>query len=142
MYVKLYQRILDSSIAADRRLRHFFTDLLLCADQDGNVLATEAAIARKINASEDEVRWGLGELMKPDPESLTAAHGGRRVIKLDGCGHGWKIVNYEMYRDFKNSAESRASIRERVKRYREKSKDGGGRVTFEERVATDTVTKD
>lgn len=139
MYVKLYNQILDSSIASNRKLRHFFTDLLLCADREGNVIATEEAIARKINTTVDEVRWGLDELMKPDAESLTTDHDGRRVIQLDGHGHGWKIVNYERYRDYKNSADQRQKLAERVKRYRQKKRDQS-RQTFEERVACGKIT--
>lgn len=122
MYVKLYTRILDGSLARDRRLRHFFTDLLLCSDQDGNVLMTKQAIANRIGADLAEVEWGLGELMKPDGESLTPDHEGRRVVPLDGHGYGWKIVNYAMYRDFKTAAEMRAATAERVRKYRARKK--------------------
>ena len=71
MFVKLFNQILDSSIADDRRLRHFFTDILLCCDAQGYVMMTEAAISRRIGTTIEEVTWGLAELMKPDPRSKT-----------------------------------------------------------------------
>lgn len=120
MYVKLYSQILDSSIADNRKLRHFFTDLLLCSDRDGNVLMTDEAIARRTRAPIEEVRWGLQELQKPEARSLTPAHEGRRIIPLEGHGYGWKIVNYETYRDYKSAAQMRADTAERVRRFRQR----------------------
>ncbi len=124
MFVKLYVQMLDSSIAEDRKLRHFFTDLLLCADADGNVMMTKQAIANRIRATLQEVEWGLAELQKPDHESLTQdEHEGRRVIPLEGHGYGWKIVNYTLYRDIKSDQERRAAVAARVQRHREKKRE-------------------
>jgi len=126
MYIKLYNQILDSSISSNRKLRHFFTDLLLCSDADGNVIKTKAAISRLTGASMEEVEWGLEELQKPDPESNHREYDGRRIIPLDGHGYGWIIVNYKFYRDLKSSSELRKNTAERVRRFRErKSKKPG-----------------
>jgi len=122
MFVKLFTQILDSSIADNRPLRHFFTDLLLCADGDGNVVMTDAAIARRIGATLEEVQWGLGELQKPDPTSKTPDREGRRIEKIEGTGYGWHIINFETYRALKDSDQLRAVTRERVKRFRDKKK--------------------
>jgi len=120
MYVKLFSQILDSSIADNRKLRHFFTDLLLCADQDGNVVMTEGAIARRIGAELGEVEWGLEELSKPDPRSRHSDEDGRRIVRLDGFGYGWRIVNYGRYRSMKTSAQMREENNSRVQRHRAK----------------------
>lgn len=122
MYVKLYSRILDSSLADNRGLRHFFTDLLLCADPDGNVIMTKTALANRIRATLKEVEWGLDELMKSDPESLTPNESGRRIVPLEGHGYGWKIVNYQLYRDYRSAADMRKATADRVRKYREKKK--------------------
>ena len=124
MYVKVFNKILDSSIADNRRLRHFFIDLLLCADADGNVLMTKTAIAFRIRCDISEVEWGLAELMKPEPGSGTQEYEGRRIIPLEGHGYGWKIVNYSVYRDYKNSRDLREATAERVRRYRSKVRSG------------------
>lgn len=123
MYVKLFNRILDSSIADNRKLRHFFTDLLLCSDSDGNVIMTKSAIANRIRASIEEVEWGMEELMKPEEGSLTPEHDGRRLVPLEGHGYGWKIVNFEAYRDLRSAEEMRRQTKERVARWREKQKE-------------------
>lgn len=120
MFVKLFQQILDSSIADNRKLRHFFTDLLLCADGSGLVIMTPHAIARRIGADVDEVLWGLAELEKPDPMSKTVDHEGRRIEALDGHGYGWRILNYEHYRAMRDAEQLRESTRERVRRHRSK----------------------
>ena len=122
MYVKLFNQILDSSLADNRKLRHFFTDLLLCSDADGNVIMTKTAIASRIRASMEEVEWGLAELQKPDPVSNTPDHEGRRIIPLEGHGYGWKILNYEFYRDMKSERQRRDETAARVRKHREKKK--------------------
>lgn len=122
MYVKVYNHILDSSLAENRKLRHFFIDLLLCSDPDGNVIMTKDAISRKIKAPMEEVEWGLRELMKKDGASFHGEEDGRRVVPLDGCGYGWKIVNYGIYRDLKTAQQMRQATAERVKRHRDKKR--------------------
>lgn len=118
MYVKIFTQILDSSLAENRRLRHFFIDLLLCSDADGNVMMTNTAIARRISADMEEVEWGLEGLQKPDPLSGTPDYDGKRIIPLEGHGYGWKIVNYERYRDIKSDEQKRRETAERVRRWR------------------------
>lgn len=122
MYVKLYNQILDSSIAENRRLRHFFIDLLLCCDRDGNVIMTPEAIKRKTGADIEEVLWGLSELSKPDPSSLSPDNDGRRIAPLDGHGYGWRVLNYARYRDIKSENQMREESAERQRRWREKHK--------------------
>lgn len=122
MYVKVYNKILDSSIADNRKLRHFFIDLLLCSDPDGNVIMTKRAISNRIGATMEEVEWGICELMKPDPSSDHSDEEGRRIIPLEGHGYGWKIVQYRFYRDMKSAKELREESAERVRRFREKKR--------------------
>lgn len=119
MFVKLFTQILDSSIADDRRLRHFFTDLLLCADPKGYVMMTESAIARRIGTTLEEVEWGIAELEKPDPRSKTPDMEGRRIERLDGTGYGWRIINFEAYKVLKSADEMREKTKERVRKHRE-----------------------
>jgi hypothetical protein len=122
MYVKLFNQILDSSIAKNPKLRHFFIDLLLCSDPDGNVIMTKDAIAQRIRCSIEEVEWGIKELEKPEDGSLSLTEGGRRIIPLEGHGYGWKVVNYTLYRDYKTAKQMRDATAERVRRCREKKK--------------------
>ena len=120
MFVKLFTQILDSSIADDRRLRHFFTDLLLCADGEGFVMMTPTALARRIGAPVKEVEWGISELEKPDPRSKTPDNEGRRIEAVEGSGYGWRILNYVHYRSMKDANQLRESVKIRVQRHRAK----------------------
>jgi hypothetical protein len=129
MFVKLFTQILDSSIADDRRLRHFFTDFLLCADMRGFVIMTKSAISRRIGATLEEVEWGIAELQKPDPRSKTPDSQGARIEALDGAGYGWHIINFEAYRDLKSADDMREKTKERVRRFREAKKLQTGDVT-------------
>jgi len=121
MFVKLFTQILDSSLADNRRLRHFFTDLLLCADVKGYIIMTESAIARRIGASMEEVTWGIGELLKPDPRSKSQEANGARIEALEGQGYGWRVVNYEHYRTLRDANQLREATKERVRRHRERN---------------------
>ena len=118
MFVKLFNQILDSSIADDRRLRHFFTDILLCSDAQGYVMMTEAAISRRIGTTIEEVTWGLAELMKPDPRSKTPDHEGRRIEAVEGSGYGWRVINFETYKSLRSNEDMRDKTKERVRRSR------------------------
>mgnify|MGYP003627826165 CR=1 FL=1 len=120
MFVKLFNQILDSSIADDRRLRHFFTDILLCSDAQGYVMMTEAAISRRIGTTIDEVTWGLAELMKPDPRSKTPDHEGRRIEAVEGSGYGWRVINFETYKSLRSNEDMRDKTKERVRKFRDK----------------------
>jgi hypothetical protein len=126
MYVKIFSQILDSSLADNRPLRHFFMDLLLLSDPDGNVIMTPIAIANRTRAELKEVEWALAELQKPDAGSLSPAEEGRRIIPLEGHGYGWSIVNYQQYRDYKTAKEMREASAERVRKWREKKRNHSG----------------
>jgi len=134
MYLKLFTQILDSSIADDRRLRHFFTDFMLCADLKGIVMMTEAAIARRIGATIEEVRWGIAELEKPDPMSKTTDNEGRRIERMEGHGYGWRVINFEMYHAMKTAEEMREKTRIRVQNHR------AARKAADDQRNTDNVT--
>lgn len=124
MYVKIFSQILDSSIADDPKLRHFFMDLLLLSDQDGNVIMTPNSIKNRLRCKLEDVEWGIQELQKPDPgnRDKTDPLKGRRIVPLEGHGYGWKIINYHIYRDYKTAKEMREASAERVRRWREKNK--------------------
>jgi hypothetical protein len=121
MFIKLFTQILDSSIADNRPLRHFFTDLMLCADCRGYVIMTESAIARRIGCTVEEVEWGIAELMKPDPRSKTPDADGARIERLDGQGYGWRVLNYESYRAMRDADQMREATKKRVRKFREKT---------------------
>lgn len=122
MYVKIYSGILESSIASDTKLRRFFMDLLLIADQDGCVVATRNAIAKRIGVDLSEVDWGIEKLLQPDEESGNPENEGRRIEPMEGRGYGWRILNYGFYRDIKTASELRAANARRQAEFRDRKK--------------------
>lgn len=125
MYVKIFAGILESSIASDTHLRRFFMDLLLLADQEGNVMATRDSIAHRLRTTREEVDWGLAKLMQPDDGSRNPDDEGRRLRAIEGLGYGWQIINYGFYRGIKTADELRAANAKRQQEYRDRHKRNG-----------------
>lgn len=115
-YVKVWLKVLDSSIAEDYRARHVFEDLLKLADwRTGEVDMTRQAIARRLAMPLSELNEQLQKLEAPDPRSRHQAEDGRRLVRLDDRRDwGWRIVNWERY----NDEARRAAAVERVRKHR------------------------
>jgi hypothetical protein len=123
MYAKIFSQIFDSSIAEDYRVRHVFEDLLKLCDKEGVVDMTPEAVARRTNVPLEEVKYGISELMKPDPRSRSHDHEGRRLILVDSHRDwGWIIVNYQFYRAIQDEESRRAAYRDAKRRQRAKAK--------------------
>lgn len=123
MYAKVFAQILDSSIADDYELRHFFTDLLILADLNGVVDMTPTAIAARTRIPHDKVVGFIARLAAPDLESRTPEHEGRRIILLDKHrSWGWLIVNYAKFRQIASEEQRREKTAARMRKLR--AKDG------------------
>ena len=123
LYAKIFDQIFESSIARDYQTRRMFMDLLAIADVDGVVDMTIDAIARRTNVPVRLVRSGIAELCKPDPGSRSQLEEGRRLILIDSHRDwGWKIVNYEHYRNLQTGTDRRQYFRDykRVQRQQKK----------------------
>lgn len=119
MYAKVFEQILDSSIAEDYEVRHVFEDLLKLATSEGIVDRTHDAIARRLNIPLNKIQRAISELERPDPKSRSSEHEGRRIIRLDEHRDwGWKIVNHGYYRALKTAEEKRAADALRQRNYR------------------------
>jgi hypothetical protein len=112
MYAKLFLQIFDSSIAEDYQVRLVFEDMLVLAEMDGCVDMTPEAIARRTNVPLEIVKRGITELSKPDRRSRSKAHEGRRLMPIDPeRDWGWRIVNYQKYREIQNEEARRSTWR-------------------------------
>lgn len=102
-------------------MRLVFEDLLKLADKDGIVDMTRSAISRRTNVPIKIVSHGIGELEKPDRDSRSKEHEGRRIVRLDEHRDwGWRIVNYTKYRETATKDMLRMGEAERKKAYRSK----------------------
>lgn len=126
MFAKVFEQILDSSIANNYELRHFFEDMLKLADMTGVVDMTPEAIARRINLPLERVLPLLAELGSPDPKSRSTAHEGRRIVPVDSHRDwGWIIVNYLHYRNIRDEDERRQYNRDKKREERAKKRKKG-----------------
>ncbi|MEO5802569.1 MAG: hypothetical protein ABIR24_03500 [Verrucomicrobiota bacterium] len=119
MFAKVFQQILDSSVATDYLVRLVFEDFLKLSDSDGIVDITPDAISRRTNVPLEIVLSGISELEGPDKTSRTPDNEGRRIIRLDAHRDwGWRIVNFHKYRQSATKEMLRMSEAERKSEWR------------------------
>ena len=85
-----------------------FQQFIVLADKEGVVDMTPESIARETTIPIEIIRLGITALEQPDPDSRTPAENGRRIIRLSETRQwGWRITNYEHYRQLRNEEERR-----------------------------------
>lgn len=92
----------------------FFT-MLMAADRDGFVEASEGGLAHMANISREKCREGLNVLESPDADSRTPDHEGRRIERLP---RGWRVLNHALYREMRT--EKQVEDADRQARHRAK----------------------
>lgn len=110
MYVKIFSQIYDGTLCTKGPWQALvtFQQLLVLADQDGNVDMTEEAISRRTTIPLDIIHIGIAALALPDDKSRTPTEEGKRIVLLsDHRDWGWHIVNYEHYRRMKREEDRR-----------------------------------
>lgn len=110
MYGKLFRQMYHGTLATVGPWQALvtFQQLIILADQDGNVDMTPEAIARETTIPLDVIKAGIESLEQPDPDSRTPAEEGRRIVRLNEHRRwGWRIVNHEHYRKIKREEDRR-----------------------------------
>lgn len=110
MYVKLFQKILDSSIwlEKDSTVRVWIT-LLASMDKEGFcAFASIENLARRARVKPCHTRSAIEILEAPDSRSANDDHEGRRIEKVQG---GWVVLNAKKYREITRSGELRSSVK-------------------------------
>lgn len=124
MYAKVFRQIYDSTLAEDWRALVTFQQLLVLADSVGLVDMTSGAIHRVTNIPRDIIDAGLEKLQQPDPASRSTEEEGRRIVRIDADRDwGWRVVNYEYYRNLASREDKREKDRERMAEKRRENKD-------------------
>ncbi len=117
-YTKLFHKILRSSIwDKDDRTRIVWITLLAMRDSSGVIESTMNGVARAARVPETDCRRAIEEFLKPDPESLTTKHEGRRLEVVEG---GWRLLNHEKYVHLMGAEHQRAYWRERKAEQRQR----------------------
>lgn len=113
-YVKLFSSILDSTVwETPLPTKVVWITMLAMSDRDGEVSASVPGLAKRAGVDRLECERALALLLAPDPDSRTKDYDGRRLEVIDG---GWRVLNYEAYRDRASADEKRAKDAERQRR--------------------------
>ena len=117
-YTKLFHKILRSSIwDKDDRTRLVWITLLAMRDSSGVIESTMNGVARAARVPEADCRKAIEEFLKPDPESLTTKHEGRRLEVVEG---GWRLLNHEKYVQLMGREHQRAYWRDKKAEQRQR----------------------
>lgn len=120
MYTKLYARITESSLMEEEiSVRYVFVLMLAICNQDGDVVGTDVALARRLNMPLDDFQRCVYILMKPDANSNSQECAGRRVIRSDS-ERGYTVVSYKKYRGLRDESHRRDYMREYQRKRRAK----------------------
>jgi len=126
MYGKIFKQIYESTLVEHGwEALVTFEQFIILADADGVVDMTPSALSRRTTIPLEIIQKGLDKLQLPDPLSRSQLEGGRQIVRLDAQRPwGWKIVNYQYYRNLSSKAEKREADRVRLaeKRAAEKNK--------------------
>jgi hypothetical protein len=121
MYGRIFESIFDSSIMEEGvHVRYLWHCILVLCNKEGVVDLTRQALARRVNMPLLQVNEALECLLSPDPASRSPLEDGRRLIPIRETDWGWKVVNFEGYRDVRNPEDRRTYMREYMRGRRQK----------------------
>jgi hypothetical protein len=109
MYAKIFESIYDGSLRKDWKALVTFQQLLVLCDEEGYVDKTPDAISSRTTIPIEIIEHGLNELSSADPDSRSRDEDGRRIVLIAPPRKwGWRIVNYQSYRDIRSKEELRS----------------------------------
>lgn len=115
-YTPVFREFTTSSMWAESpATRCVWLWLMLHADPEGFVPGTVPGLAVAANVTLDECRTAIGAFMAPDPDSNTQAFEGRRLEKV---AHGWRILNFEYWRELAKREAEKARKRRWAQKHR------------------------
>jgi hypothetical protein len=126
-FVVIDAEILSSSVWSESaHVKLVWLTLLILCDTEGYVGAAIPGIARAAGVTVDQTREALSLFMRPDPDSRTRAHEGRRLEPAD---RGFRILNFREHLD--RLSADRRKARDRVRKFRERKRQSAdGNVTI------------
>lgn len=131
-YVKLFQKILDSTIwLEDHATRIVWITLLAMCDENGLVDAPMPAIANRARVRVEECEAAMMKFQQPDPYSRTPDNDGRRIEKAEV---GWLILNHRKYREMMSLEHRREYKKLKAQEYREQARQMDKGKTIRERI--------
>jgi hypothetical protein len=115
-FTKLHSSLLTSTVwREDPATKVVWITFLAMADIDGVVEASLPGLAAVANVTLAEAEAAVARFLAPDKYSRTPDNEGRRIEAIDG---GWRLLNYDKYRDKSSAEELRAKATKRQQRWR------------------------
>jgi hypothetical protein len=117
-FTKLHSGILGSTIWRESpSVKVVWITLLALADQDGIVEGTVPGLAAFSNVSLEDTEAAIEKFLSPDKYSRTPDCEGRRIEVIEG---GWRLLNYEKYREKLSQEDLKEKARLRQQRHRDR----------------------
>lgn len=138
VYTKLFHSIVTSTIwSEDDQTRIIWITMLAMANQHGELEASVPGLAKLATVPIEATEAAIQKLLSPDPYSRTKDFDGRRIEIIDG---GWRILNYEKYRERGSIEDKREQDRIRQQRHRASRSVTDGHARSRKIAYTDTDT--
>jgi hypothetical protein len=121
-WTPLFQKIVGSSIWDEPdHIRIAWVTMLAITGKDGVCQVTAAGLARFAKITVEQAQEALDVLAAPDKASLSQDEKeGRRIERVDG---GWKLINWEKFRELAKSASQREANAKHQAAFRERQID-------------------
>jgi hypothetical protein len=117
-FTKLFGSILTSTIWQESPATcKVWITLLAMANADGEIQASVPGLAHVAQVSLNQTEAALAKFLAPDKYSSTPDFEGRRIEVIAG---GWRLLNYEKYREKLSEEDRKEKARLRQQRHRER----------------------
>lgn len=108
-FTKLFSDITASTIWCEpERTRLVWITMLAMSDRHGRVYGSVPGLANIARVPVEDCQIALDCFLSPDRHSRSKLAEGRRIEIIDG---GWRLLNYEKYRDIRDEEAVRESKR-------------------------------
>lgn len=115
-FTKLFSSITESTIWAEPdHVRIVWITMLAMCDRQGRVYSTIPGLAGRARVSVDQCEEALSKFLSEDRYSRSKEFGGRRIEEIDG---GWLLLNYERYRELRDSEADKERKRKWAAKHR------------------------
>ena len=151
MYGIIHKQIFDSTVIAEGfEVAYVFIGMVTLANENHVCDMGEVALAQRLFIPLHKLKEAIQVLSKPDSDSKSPEHEGRRIIPLKDMddvesNRGWFVVNREEYIRMASVEYKRSQDRVRQKRKRDKNNETPGlSVTDNEmsQVCHDNINRD
>lgn len=120
-FTKLFSSITKSTVWCESHTTfRVWIAMLADCDRRGNVFGSIPGLANLSRVTIEECETAINTFLAPDPYSRTPDNDGRRIEPITG---GWRLLNYGLYRDKRDTGAVKEQKRDHMRRVREEQSD-------------------